>query len=188
MFLHLARRVELEVHCDDDKWSVILDRPEVGTGFSVIFWFCRLRLSRLTLKVCWNLHSVGSRLFSGFSDLLGPFYDYDSTFPSHCGYARCKMTTQEPVAHGVVLVLPVSKSEHLQVSQSSPTNTGAVVPTEVCVCCLCITVERIGLISWLAQAAGAFICRAPPSLGASTCNCRIVEVWNSRMCFRIADF
>ena len=30
--------------------EVTLDRPEVGTDFSVIFWFCRLRLSRFALK------------------------------------------------------------------------------------------------------------------------------------------
>ena len=30
--------------------EVTLDRTEVGTGFIVIFWFCRLRLSRFALK------------------------------------------------------------------------------------------------------------------------------------------
>ena len=30
--------------------EVTLDRPEVGTGFSVICWFCRLRLSRFALN------------------------------------------------------------------------------------------------------------------------------------------
>ena len=30
--------------------EVTLDRPEVGTGFSVTCGFCRLRLSRITMK------------------------------------------------------------------------------------------------------------------------------------------
>ena len=40
---------------------------------------------------------------SGRGPIFTPKNFYDSTFPSHCGYARCKMTTQQPVAHGVVL-------------------------------------------------------------------------------------
>ena len=30
--------------------EVTLNRPEIGTGISVICWFCRLRLAQLTLK------------------------------------------------------------------------------------------------------------------------------------------
>ena len=51
--------------------EVTFDRPEVGTGFSVICWFCRLRLSRFTLKFSaeiFSLLTVDSRLrvFSEF--------------------------------------------------------------------------------------------------------------------------
>ena len=49
MFLPSARRVELEVHCDDDRW-VTFNQPQVGTGFKVICGFCRLRLSWFTMK------------------------------------------------------------------------------------------------------------------------------------------
>ena len=52
--------------------EVTLNRPEVGTGFSVIRWFCRLRLSRFALKFSAEIFAPYG-LFppqSGFSDIV----------------------------------------------------------------------------------------------------------------------
>ena len=49
-----------------------LDRTEVGTGFSVICWFCRLRPFRFALKFSNEIFTPYrfSRLRSGFSEFV----------------------------------------------------------------------------------------------------------------------
>ena len=49
--------------------EVTLDRPEIGAGFSVISWFCRLRLHRFTLNFSTEIFTPHGRFSpcSGFS-------------------------------------------------------------------------------------------------------------------------
>ena len=52
--------------------EVTMDRREVGTGFSVICWFCRLRLSRFALKFSTEIFTPHGVLppWSGFSKFV----------------------------------------------------------------------------------------------------------------------
>ena len=52
--------------------EVALDRPEVGTGFSVIGCVCRLRLSRFSLKFLSEFFTPYGRFppWSGFSEFV----------------------------------------------------------------------------------------------------------------------
>ena len=52
--------------------EVTFDRPEVGTGFSVICWSCQLRVSRFALisPLRSSLLTVGSRLSVGISECV----------------------------------------------------------------------------------------------------------------------
>ena len=70
MFLPSARGVEFEVHCDDDRRSHPGSTRSRHGLQSVICWFCRLKLSRFTLKVCWDLHSLRFPPWSGFSEFV----------------------------------------------------------------------------------------------------------------------
>ena len=56
--------------------EVTLDRPEVGTGFSVICCLCRLRLSRFALTFCAEIFAPYGRFppWSGFSEFVVSFW------------------------------------------------------------------------------------------------------------------
>ena len=67
-----ARRVELEVHCDDDRWSHLQSTKKIGTGFSVICWFCRFRLSPFALNFSTDIFTPYKLfpLYSGYSEFV----------------------------------------------------------------------------------------------------------------------
>ena len=52
--------------------EVTLDRPKVGKGFSVICWFCWLRLTRFAMKFSAEIFAPYGRFppWSGYSEFV----------------------------------------------------------------------------------------------------------------------
>ena len=73
MFLLLTRTSELLVQSDYDE--VTLNRPKISPGINVIFWFCRLSLFRVALRISTETLSPHGLIpsWSGFLEFAVSF-------------------------------------------------------------------------------------------------------------------